>query len=140
MQELLTFEFTCDTASFELFDKECLRLRVTLHMQDEMPNHHLMMHAGRLTISNLPKTRTSPEPERPDSVMPMWIGAAKGKGARSAGTSWAKAGREEGQMVLLLPAEGHIEGDCKNRQRDLEKAKEVGKPFVDREAGGSDHG
>ena len=64
MQQLLAFagcEFTCDTAFFELFDKECPRLRqvtgidirdevkyrlVTLRMQNNVLRHHLIMHAS----------------------------------------------------------------------------------------------
>ena len=61
MQKLLAFEFTSDTAFFELFDKECLGLNqvtgidiqdevkcglVTLRMPDSMLRHHLIMHAN----------------------------------------------------------------------------------------------
>ena len=64
-QKLLAFEFTSDTMSFALFDKECLRLTrvagidiqdevkcglVTLHIQDEMLRHHRVMHASRLDM------------------------------------------------------------------------------------------
>ena len=56
MQEVRVFEFTSDTASFELFDKECLRLKqVTgIDIRDEakcghdMLRHHVMVHASRL--------------------------------------------------------------------------------------------
>ena len=63
MQKLLAFEFTSDTALFELFDKECPRLMqvtgidiqdevkcglVTLHMQDDALRHHIVMYASGL--------------------------------------------------------------------------------------------
>ena len=63
MQRLPAFDFTRNIASFELSGKERLRLKqvtgidiedevkcglVTLHMQDDMLRHHLIMHASRL--------------------------------------------------------------------------------------------
>ena len=63
MRKLLAFEFTSDTASFKLFDNERVALNqvtsmniqdevtsgvATLHMQDTMLRHHLIMHASKL--------------------------------------------------------------------------------------------
>ena len=65
MQRLPAFDLTRNIASFELSDKERLRLKqvtgidiedevkcglVTLHMQDDMLRHHLIMHASRLDM------------------------------------------------------------------------------------------
>ena len=50
MPKLLAVEFTSDTASLELFDKESLRLKQVTgidiqDMKDDMLRHHLIMHA-----------------------------------------------------------------------------------------------
>ena len=65
-QQLVAFALTSGTGSFEIFDKECHRLKqvtgieiqdevkcalVTLHMQHEMLRQHLIMHASRLDTS-----------------------------------------------------------------------------------------
>ena len=119
-QRLLAFEFPSDTASFELFDKECLWLKqvtgidiqdevkcrlLTLHLHDEMLRHHLILHASKLdTFSKVTAAA--------GGVAPMHVGAVKGKDKKDHG--------RQGQRYKRAHASGEGEttpGSCQRRTR-----------------------
>ena len=162
---LLTFEFTGDTASFELFDKECLRLKqvtgidiqddvkcglLTLHLHDEMLRHHLILHSSRLdTFSKVTAAA--------GGVAPMHVGAVKGKDKKDHGCQGQRyrrahasgegerprqeAGREEhGQAWLLLSLERSRQERLQKPPARHEEGAGLRKAVRRQEADGSDHG
>ena len=113
---------------------------VTLHMQDEMLRHHLIMHASKLdTFCKV----------REEVQVVMQIGTVKGKGKKEGTDVKGKGGGElvqaekkkddakklaekkKEKRCFYCQNKGTVKSDCRNRQRDMTEAKDSGKLFVD---------
>ena len=98
MQKLLAVRLTGDNASFELFDKQFRRFTQltgieiqdeiqcgleTLHMQDDMLRHHLIIHANGLDACSKVREEVQDRArEAAGGVAPMQTGAVNGMGKK----------------------------------------------------------
>ena len=147
-QKLLAFEFTSDSASFELCDKECLGLKqvtgidsqdevkcglVTLHMQDEMLRHHFIMHGSMLdTFCKVRGGDADRHSERQGRRARTSSGGELVQAEKKKDGAKKLAEKKKEKRCFYCQNKGTVKSDCRNRQCDTTEAKDSGKLFVDR--------
>ena len=147
-QKLLAFEFTSDSASFELCDKECLGLKqvtgidsqdevkcglVTLHMQDEMLRHHFIMHGSMLdTFCKVRGGDADRHSERQGRRARTSSGGELVQAEKKKDGAKKLAEKKKEKRCFYCQNKGTVKSDCRNRQCDTTEAKDSGKLFVDK--------
>ena len=116
-----------------------------------MQRHHLIMHASRLvTLSKIGEAvqNIARASEAAGGVAPMQIGTVKGKGnegedvkgkcrrelvraEKEKDDAKKLAAKNKDKQCFYCQKKGHVKNGCRNRQRDMKKAKDSDGPIVD---------